>query len=706
MADIKARVGQENAVRIAAAIAGGADKANRAVNVDGGYADVTSLNVTGITTLKSLLVSETSDFVGFGSFRNSVSIDENLELGGYLKVGGTSEFIGIVTFRGGTINLGDSTSDGINVAGEFISHLVPDANASYNLGTYEKKWNNAWFSGLSSTRLLSVSETSSFSGVATFFDTVVIDSNDYIQIPAGTSAQRGSSPTSGQIRYNSDYNIYEGYISGTENRWASLTELIDQDRNTYISVIDPDNADPQQIIQFYVDNEKVVSISTSLYSFGIAAPFPKQSFYLFNTDLSIDSSSHLTASSASFTGVTTFTNNVYFNKPVDFNDTVRFDYTSSVQIPVGFTSQRNSSGDEYEGQIRFNTETKEYEGYGAGSVWNRLGGVSDIDKDTYISAEDDRANSSDEDILKFYAGGSLSGTISSSSTQINTGTLDLTPSNGTNTAYINGPSQILIDPSPLFGSHTSDEIARGTVRIKGDLYVDGTKFEVESTTVNIADFRVGIGTTAIDDVVLDGAGIGIGSIGYEKTFTWDYANTSLSSSEHINVADGKVYKINGEERLSDSKLTLGDKIEIINSNDDFVIEVDDSENLRLKNGNLGIGTTNPIQRLQIGDADSPNNEIFVVTSVGDVGIGTKTPTTDLDVRGNVNVVGYVTVTDGLYYDSGDFNGPNGISYFNNNGKLIGAASTSSGLATTSYYILTTDNLGVPVWTSTIDGGEY
>ena len=123
MADIKVRVGQENAVRISASIAGGADKAYRSTNVDGGYADVTTLNVSGISTLSSLLVNGTSDFVGVSSFQNNVYIDDDLILGGYLKVGGTSEFIGITTFRGGTINLGDSTSDGINIAGEFISHL-------------------------------------------------------------------------------------------------------------------------------------------------------------------------------------------------------------------------------------------------------------------------------------------------------------------------------------------------------------------------------------------------------------------------------------------------------------------------------------------------------------------------------------------------------------------------------------------------------
>ena len=89
-----------------------------------------------------------------------------------------------------------------------------------------------------------------------------------------------------------------------------------------------------------------------------------------------------------------------------------------------------------------------------------------------------------------------------------------------------------------------------------------------------------------------------------------------------------------------------------------------------------------------------------------------TTTGTLDVNGvstlrdNVFITGFATVTEGIYYDAGDYNGPNGVAYFDDNGKLVGAASTES-LLSTSYYILTIEqSSGVPKWTSTIDGGEY
>ena len=62
-------------------------------------------------------------------------------------------------------------------------------------------------------------------------------------------------------------------------------------------------------------------------------------------------------------------------------------------------------------------------------------------------------------------------------------------SNGAaSTATIAGPSNLIIDPGTV-GDNT------GTVRIKGDLFVDGTQTQINSTTIELADFVVGVATT-------------------------------------------------------------------------------------------------------------------------------------------------------------------------------------------------------------------
>lgn len=78
-----------------------------------------------------------------------VGIEKNLNVGGDLKVTGVSTFVGSVTFEGGTINLGNSATDNINVTGEFISNLVPNVDDTYDIGIGTQRWRNANFSGVS-----------------------------------------------------------------------------------------------------------------------------------------------------------------------------------------------------------------------------------------------------------------------------------------------------------------------------------------------------------------------------------------------------------------------------------------------------------------------------------------------------------------------------------------------------------------------------
>ena len=71
--------------------------------------------------------------------------------------------------------------------------------------------------------------------------------------------------------------------------------------------------------------------------------------------------------------------------------------SGALRVPVGNTAQRPQAGVVTTGQIRFNTQTSEYEGYN-GTQWNSLTGVFDNDGDTYITAE----QNADDDNLRFF----------------------------------------------------------------------------------------------------------------------------------------------------------------------------------------------------------------------------------------------------------------------------------------------------------------
>ena len=115
-------------------------------------------------------------------------------------------------------------------------------------------------------------------------------------------------------------------------------------------------------------------------------------------------------------------------------------------------------------------------------------------------------------------------------------------------SQITGPEELVIDPAAV-GVNT------GKVRIKGDLYVDGTSFVVHEGDIEFGDFVVGIASTVPTNALLDGAGIGIGSTGIRKFIRYNHASTSLQSSIDFSVLDAGAFKAGTNTVLN--KTTLG-----------------------------------------------------------------------------------------------------------------------------------------------------
>lgn len=96
-----------------------------------------------------------------------------------------------------------------------------------------------------------------------------------------------------------------------------------------------------------------------------------------------------------------------------------FPGTGTLNIPVGTTIQRPT--DPSTGDIRFNTDTQSFEGYDAAAgAWGSLGGVKDVDQDTYVTTES--SPTADEDTFSFYGGQSqaVSGTLTGTDTLLGT----------------------------------------------------------------------------------------------------------------------------------------------------------------------------------------------------------------------------------------------------------------------------------------------
>jgi len=101
--------------------------------------------------------------------------------------------------------------------------------------------------------------------------------------------------------------------------------------------------------------------------------------------------------------------------------------------------------------------------------------------------------------------------------------------------------------------------ATGTsLTLSGDLTVNGTTTTINSTTLAIDDKNIVLGDVATPtDVTADGGGITLKGT-TDKTFNWVDATDAWTSSEHINLASGKSYYMNGTA-LKDVSETLSNK---------------------------------------------------------------------------------------------------------------------------------------------------
>jgi hypothetical protein len=141
------------------------------LTVSGVSTFASDVNVNGQTTLNNLFVSGLSTFSGITTTIDDLYVGSDLFVKDNLQVNGTSEFIGTAIFRGGTIGIGDSITDNIDIGGEFVSNLVPNVDDTYDIGITSQRWRNGNFSGLVTTTDLYVSGTSTFEG------TIEVDGN-------------------------------------------------------------------------------------------------------------------------------------------------------------------------------------------------------------------------------------------------------------------------------------------------------------------------------------------------------------------------------------------------------------------------------------------------------------------------------------------------------------------------------------------------
>ena len=109
---------------------------------------------------------------------------------------------------------------------------------------------------------------------------------------------------------------------------------------------------------------------------------------------------------------------------------------------------------------------------------------------------------------------------------------------------------------------TGDKLANditiaNDLTVTGDLTVNGTTTTVNSTTLQIDDKNIELGTVATPtDTTADGGGITLKGT-TDHTIVWTDSTDSWDFSEHVNIASGKEFKIAGTSVLNATTLGSG-----------------------------------------------------------------------------------------------------------------------------------------------------
>ena len=199
----------------------------------------------------NLTFTNTPTFTG-ATVTGDLAVGGGTTITGDLYVGGTSEFIGVVTFRGGTVRLGDGDTDNIVVGGEFASHLVPDQDGTFDLGTTTKEWRNLFLDGTAEV------DGINNSGVTT---TTALKGYSYLQAPHSASTQNYTVTVAAKTaahRYNGSGSSNGYVIDGVESPTLTLTP-----GKTYRFTLSSSDMTSHPF-RFYLDADKTYAYTTNV----------------------------------------------------------------------------------------------------------------------------------------------------------------------------------------------------------------------------------------------------------------------------------------------------------------------------------------------------------------------------------------------------------------------------------------------------------
>ena len=169
----------------------------------------------------------------------------------------------------------------------------------------------------------------------------------------------------------------------------------------------------------------------------------------------------------------------------------RLQAIESFLVPVGNTAMRPDPANV--GHVRFNIDTSSYEGF-VGTSWGSLGGVKDVDGDSYVSAE--LYPGSNDNNLRFVTGGTEwmritgNGNVAIGQVAIENPRADLHVSGSTLLA------NLLANTATVSGNLYANVIRSRDVHVTGNLVVEGNTIAVNQEFIETQNPRIVLNKSA------------------------------------------------------------------------------------------------------------------------------------------------------------------------------------------------------------------
>ena len=360
---------------------------------------------------------------------NNLNVTGKTSVTGNLYVGGESEFVGIVTFRGGTINLGDSNTDNLVLTADVNSDIIPNTTSTFNLGSSSQRWGAIY------------GTSSNISGVSTLGGALI------------------SGYTSIQDLRITGITTISGTIDGTNS--LEIDGLVTFNGGQIVSGISTFNSPIDNNSDLSVDG--ITTLNGNLVSAGFST---FQNGVTMNSSLAVSGNTTLSGS-LGVTGIATFSNNVKVNGSADIVGNLRVSGITTIGDSSSDTLTVNATTTFVEpvvGTIGTATRAKNID----------VAGVA-VNQDYYITLVDGSGNAKavgvDAELLY------NPNTNKMKVPTINVGTLNAA----------DGASAITLTSS------TGNVGVSSNLTVNGNLYVLGSTTEVNTETLKVEDSLIEVG---------------------------------------------------------------------------------------------------------------------------------------------------------------------------------------------------------------------